>query len=324
MSDRVFEDKPAVREATPLFVGLFGPSGGGKTFSALRLATGIQRITGGDIFAIDTENRRMLHYADKFVFRHMPFSAPFGSLDYLAAVEHCVKKGAKTIIVDSMSHEHEGPGGVLEQHAVETQRLAALWKVSEAKAQIAAWAPPKQARRRMINTLLQINANFVFCFRAKDKLRIVSGKDPIDMGCMPICGEEFFFEMTLSCLLMPMDKGVPTWKSDYPGERAMMKLPGQFETMFGQPKQLDEDTGQRLAEWSAGTVKAEPKPLTTEQVEALVDALDVDSLEKLEAAYHVGREACKKASDKAARDRLRAAYETLKTGLSQSQREATT
>ena len=81
MSDRTFEDKPAVRTATPLLVGLIGPSGSGKTFSALRMATGIQRVSGGEVFVVDTESRRSLHYADKFKFRHVEFHAPFGPLD---------------------------------------------------------------------------------------------------------------------------------------------------------------------------------------------------------------------------------------------------
>src|SRR4029079_18921024 len=114
MTIRSFDDKPAVRERVPLLVGLVGPSGGGKTFSALRLAKGFQRVTGSEVYFIDTEARRALHYADRFQFRHVAFGAPFGPLDYLAAIQHCVAKGAKTIIVDSMSHEHEGPGGVLE------------------------------------------------------------------------------------------------------------------------------------------------------------------------------------------------------------------
>jgi ABC-type dipeptide/oligopeptide/nickel transport system ATPase subunit len=313
-AERIFADKPAVREATPLFVGLYGPSGGGKTFSALRVASGIQRVSGGDIYGIDTESRRMLHYADKFKFRHLQFDAPFGSLDYLAAIEHCVRKGGKTIIVDSMSHEHEGPGGVLEQHEAETKRLAAAWNVREEKAQIPAWAAPKQARRRMINTILQINANFVFCFRAKEKLKIISGKSPQELGFMPIAGEEFFFEMTLSCLLLPMSKGVPKWESEFLGERTMMKLPGQFESMFGQPRQLDEDTGQKLAEWSAGTAK--PSLLTNEQVEALINGLETGTLEELEVAYRAARETCRIAGDKGARDRVKAAYEMHKSALS--------
>jgi hypothetical protein len=266
---REFTDKPAAREATPLLVGLFGPSGGGKTFSALRLATGVRHVVGGEIFGIDTESRRMLHYADKFNFRHVQFDAPFGPLDYLAAVQHCVAHGARTLIVDSASHEHEGPGGVLEQHAEETKRLAAAWKCTEEKAQIAAWAAPKQARRHMINSLLQINANFIFCFRAREKIKPQAGKPPLELGYMPICGEEFFFEMTMSTLLLPGDKGVPRFKSDFPGERLMMKLPGQFEAMFGQPKQLDEEMGQRLAEWAAGLPTHDIAPLLTRYQEAM-------------------------------------------------------
>jgi hypothetical protein len=34
------------------------PSGGGSTFSALRLVTGIQKVAGVDIYLIDTENGR--------------------------------------------------------------------------------------------------------------------------------------------------------------------------------------------------------------------------------------------------------------------------
>ncbi len=156
-STRQFTDKPAVREAVPLLIGLFGPSGGGKSFSALRLATGIQRVSGGKIYAIDTEARRMLHYADKFKFQHVDFKAPFGPLDYLAAVEHCVKQGAKVIIVDSMSHEHEGEGGVLDQHEIGMDG-------KESKS-FGAWKKPKAERQRFINTILQKSINFIFCFR---------------------------------------------------------------------------------------------------------------------------------------------------------------
>src|SRR5690242_13140717 len=105
--DRKFEDTEAVRSPTPLLFGLIGPSGAGKTYSALRLATGMQRVFGGEIFVVDTESRRALHYAKDFKFRHVEFAPPFSPLDYLAAIEHCVTKGAKTIIVDSMSHEHD-------------------------------------------------------------------------------------------------------------------------------------------------------------------------------------------------------------------------
>jgi hypothetical protein len=252
---RTFETTPAVRSQVPLLIGLVSPSGAGKTYSALRLATGIQRVCGGEVFAIDTESRRALHYADKFKFQHTPFGAPFGPLDYLAAVEHCVKLGAKTIILDSISHEHEGPGGVLEMHEAEIDRMMKAWSTTREKVQLGAWAKPKQERRRLINSLLQIPCNFILCFRAKPKLKVERGKEPTELGWMPIAGDEWMFEMTLQCLLMPGAQGIPTWNPDGEGEKKIVKLPEQFKTIFldkfdGKP--LNEDIGQALALWAAG------------------------------------------------------------------------
>lgn len=206
---RAFDDKPAVRGSTPLLFGLIGPSGSGKTYSALRLATGMQRVFGGEILLIDTESRRALHYANLFKFRHVEFRAPFSPDDYLAAIAHCVGKGARTIIVDSMSHEHEGAGGVLEWHASEVERLMAAWRCGEEKVNIPAWNKPKAARRRLINAILQMEANFLFCFRAKDKIKIGNQK-VTQLGSMPIAGEEFVYELTAKSLLLPGANGVPT------------------------------------------------------------------------------------------------------------------
>lgn len=245
--NRVFEDRQATRERVPLMVGLMGPSGSGKTYSALRLATGFQRVSGGDIYMIDTEARRGLHYADRFKFRHLVFGSPFGPLDYLAAIEHCAAKGATTVIVDSMSHEHEGPGGVLEMHEAEVDRMGG----GETN-NFRAWAKPKAERRRMINTILQLPCNFVFCFRAKEKTKPGPDRKLIEQGYMPIAGEEFVFEMTVNALLLPNANGIPTWGSDFRGESQMIKLPEQFRAVLGDNAQLNENIGERLATWAAG------------------------------------------------------------------------
>ena len=139
---RVFVAKPAVRESVPLLIGLMGCSGSGKTFSALRLATGIQRVSGGEIYGIDTEARRMLHYADNFKFKHIQFDAPFGSLDYLAAMRQCVEAGAKVVIVDSMTHEHTGSGGYLETQEKEMTRMAGDDYAKRERVKFAAWILP--------------------------------------------------------------------------------------------------------------------------------------------------------------------------------------
>lgn len=257
---RTFEAKPAKREGVPLLIGLVGPSGGGKTFSALRLATGIQKIAGGDIYGIDTEARRMLHYADRFKFKHIQFDAPFGSLDYLAAIRQCVAAGAGVVIIDSMSHEHEGPGGLLDYHDRELDRLAGDDYAKRERMKMLAWQKPKAARSQMIAGILQLPANFIFNFRAKEKLKVIPGKPPIQQGFMPIAGDELVFEMTVNCLLLPHADGVPTWRSDQIGERMMMKLPEQFREIFREEQPLSEDIGQKLAAWAKGGTEPAAKP----------------------------------------------------------------
>lgn len=306
---RVFEDKPATRDRTPLLVGIVGPSGGGKTYSALRLATGIQRVSPGEIFVVDTEANRSKHYARHtrngkvcgFEFRHVAFGAPFSPLDYLGAIEHCVKQGARTIVVDSLSHEHEGAGGVLEMHDVELARLG-----GEPKHSMRAWQKPKAARQRLINSMLQMECNFILCFRAKEKLRIVPGKDPVPRGFCPIAGQEFVYEMVAKFLLPPGANGVPQFDPEHPDERLMVKLPEQFHDLFREARQLSEDVGEELARWAAGDdapVKLTALELATSYA-ACSDAVTLRGLEASRRALwtkasKAEKEALKSAADAA-------------------------
>lgn len=313
---RTFDDKPAVREKTPLLIGIVSPSGAGKTMSALRLASGIQRVAGGDIGVIDTEARRALHYAHKFKFRHMAFGAPFGPLDYLAAIEHYIKKGVTTIVVDSMSHEHEGPGGVLEMHEKALDKMAGNDYAKRDKMNMLAWAKPKQQRRQLINAILQMQANFIFCFRAKEKIKMVPGKAPVAMGFQAISGDEWIYEMQLKCLLMPGADGVPTWQSDMPGEQQIIKLPEQFRPLFPSRKeQLSEDIGQRLAEWAAGT-GAQPAKSGADLLAEYAACSDPATLGRLEDA----RKSAWSSLSADEKKRVKAASETAKERIENAER----
>lgn len=296
LPNRSFVANDAKREKVPLLVGLMGPSGGGKTYTALRLATGIQSVSGGDIYVIDTESRRALHYADKFKFKHVPFDAPFGSLDYLAALQWCVKQGAGVVIVDSMSHEHEGPGGMKDLQEQILDRMAGTDYKKRERMQMLAWAEPKAKRRALINGILQLNCNFIFCFRAKNTSKPVknpeTGKNEVQQqGFMPIAGDEFVFEQTLNALLLPGAGGVPTWQSDQVGERTMIKLPEQFASLRQRTEPLDEKVGERLAKWAAGDPT--PVPKKSEPAERAFEATDAGTdysadLEKLKALARPG------------------------------------
>lgn len=264
---RQFTVRPAVREQVPILVGLVGPSGSGKTYSALRLASGIQQVTGGDIFMVDTEARRALHYAGegpgKFKFQHIDFGAPFGSLDYLDAIRQCAAAKAGVIVIDSMSHEHEGPGGLIDSHEIELTRMAGQDYAKRERMQMLAWQKPKAARRTLLNGVVQLGVSCIMCFRAGEKTKPIKQSDgktkPVDMGFTAIAGPEFVYEMTMSALLYPRSDGVPTWDSDLPGERVAMKLPGQFREMFTRGQPLSEAHGKLLAEWARGGAPAAPR-----------------------------------------------------------------
>lgn len=265
---REFEDRLAVRKSVPLWTALGGPSGGGKTLGALRLAEGIRRIYGGLIYVIDTEADRALHYAPKdgekanpphsFDFRHLSFHAPFGSLDYLAAVRHCVDKGARVCIVDQWSSEHDGVGGVLEQFEEELERLSKGDEKRADRVKMLAWKRPKMARRKMVNELLQMPVSIIGCFRTKTKLKLKSGENPVPLGYMPITGDELIYEFPLRLLLKAGSDGVPTLAPDEIGEREWVRVPAFCRDIVKSGAQLSEDMGEKLARWAEGGAAPEP------------------------------------------------------------------
>jgi hypothetical protein len=279
---------------------MVGPSGTGKTYSALRLATGMQRVNGGEIYCVDTESNRMLHYAPlpgekadptrgKFAFRHVPFASPYPSLKYLAAIRHCVGKGAKQIIIDSCTHEHTGVGGVLEQHLIEVERLCKENGKSPDQNKMSAWGPAKIGRQRLIDGMLtEFKVSCIFCFRAKEKIKMATKKEKaagaeavIPMGYMALGGEEFIFEMTVKFVLLPGARGIPTWESEFKGEQEMMKIPEQFLHIFERPAPLSEEIGQQMAEWAAGgDVKL---PSEEEFAAGLAAAKSAKSIEEISA-----------------------------------------
>jgi hypothetical protein len=253
--------KPAVREACPLLIGLVGPSGSGKTLSALRLAAGMQKVRGGNIVVIDTEARRALHYADDYRFIHCEFNEPFGSKDYAEVIKAAAKESREgVVIVDSMSHEHEGMGGYLMFHDAECQRLGHGDEKKAEAAQWRAWAKPAAARQLLINTILQIPSAFIFCFRAKEKSAMVknqNGKyDIVTLGWQAIAGDAFVYEQTVRCLLPAGSEGVADWTAEG-REHGVPKCPEALKPIMLNSRQLDERHGEELALWAAGKSKTE-------------------------------------------------------------------
>lgn len=268
---REFIAKPGVRESVPLFVGLVGPSSSGKTYSALRMAKGMDEIMKrpGGIVMIDTENRRGLHYANEFSYSHVQFGAPYASLDYLAAVRYAQSLNPSVIVIDSMSHEHEGPGGMLDMQEKEVDRMAGP-NASYGKRHavgFTAWAKPKLHRRQFLTGLMESEAAIIACFRGQEKTKPMKndkGKmEPTNIGWQAIADANMVFEMAVCALLKPGAKGVPDWNPEMPAERTFVKRPGWAEKLIGADQQLSEDHGRALAEWAKGDV-ARPKSENTD------------------------------------------------------------
>lgn len=246
MSNYTF--RKAIREEVGLIVGLISPSGGGKTFSAMRLASGIVG-KGNRFVVIDTEARRALHYADQFDFDYGELHPPFRPSAYTDAIKAADGAGYKAIVVDSCSHSWAGSGGVLEWQEEELTRMAGDdWKKREA-CKMAAWIKPKTGHKAMVQSLLQVKSNLILCFRAEERIKMEKDRDGkmqiVPIGWQPVCSKELPYELTVSFLLGP----------DKPGYPQPIKLPEQHKAIFPLNSQLCEESGKLISQWAAGGIK---------------------------------------------------------------------
>mgnify|MGYP001559215916 CR=1 FL=1 len=241
--------RPATRENTPLIIGIAGPTKSGKTYSALRLAVGL--ANGGTVAMLNAEGPRGHQYADTFKYVTCDLAPPFRPTAYTEALKAAAAVKPAVLIIDSASHMHDGPGGVLEWHEEELDRIAGNDFKKRERSTWAAWITPKAAENQFIYEMLGVQCPVILCFRAKEKLKIVPGKPPVELGWQPISGERVAFETIFTVLLPPHSKGVPDL------DISDMREP--FDSMVPPGKALDEDLGQRLAAWARGGATAKDR-----------------------------------------------------------------
>ncbi len=246
------------RSNTPLIVGIAGPAKSGKTGSSIELAHGFQEAQGGDIGMADTEAGRGNHYqgADFFSDLHLPaekrrhfkykykeFGAPFTPEKFTQVIDKAVKGGIKHLIVDSMSLLHEGPGGLLDWHEQETERMSKAYGGSPDKHNFPAWAKPKAALQTFRGFYTQQKINLIFCFRAKEKMKPVPGSKPLALGFQPIISDDLIFDMVTCFLLYPGAGGVPNYQAMEAEEKKLITIPEYFKPVF-------TDQKRSLSAWS--------------------------------------------------------------------------
>lgn len=218
------EIKKAKRKETPVLINLYGLSGSGKTYSALRLAKGMLQ-GGGRIGLIDTENGRASHYANDFDFDVIDLNPPFTPERFLEAVKTFENAGYKIVIIDSFSHEWEGSGGCVD--------------IAENKGSkgLAKWSDAKHRHKKMMNQLLYSKCHIIFCTRAKELLEQV-GREIINKGFFPIQEKNFPFEMLVTFYM----------KDQRP---EVKKCPNDLKSLFQVDNDyLTETHGKAILQWS--------------------------------------------------------------------------
>ena len=105
----------ATRKRAKIRALLQGSSGSGKTYSSLLLAHGlIDDWT--KIAVIDSENHSADLYSHLGSYQTLSIEAPFTPEKYIEAIKLCEKSGIEVLIIDSLTHEWDGTGGILDIH----------------------------------------------------------------------------------------------------------------------------------------------------------------------------------------------------------------
>lgn len=232
-----FEVKVAERQGARLLIQLSGVSGSGKTYTALHLALGLAGGDGSKVLLIDTENRRGSLYAnclpDGKKFKVIDFYAPFSPERYCQAIDAAVKAGAEVIVIDSVTHEWEGPGGC--------QEIANATKFPD-------WKRAKKEHKDFMTHMLQSSAHIIACTRAREKTDFTDTKNPVSLGIQPIQEQNFSFEATVS--LMMQDQG---------RRQDVLKCPEELREIMGRGQgYIGVGEGAALRSWVDGGVPVDP------------------------------------------------------------------
>jgi hypothetical protein len=245
--------KKAERKQAKLKIGISGPSGSGKTFSAMLIAKGL----GGRIAVIDTENRSASLYADRFEFDTLELEAPFTTEKYLQAMALAQNEKYDVVIIDSVSHQWAGEGGVLSRKEQVDSRGGNSFTN---------WSKFTPEHTKFLNAIVQHGTHLITTVRSKQDYALTQndkGKaTPQKMGVAPVQREGFEYELTLM-IDMHMDHSAVASKD----------RTGLFDKTIFVP---GEDTGKKLMAWlSTAKVEAAPVPPDNELKKALFESIKI-------------------------------------------------
>ena len=270
----------ASKKKARLRCAIFGPSGAGKTFTALRMATGI----GGRIALIDTEHRTASKYADRFEFDTCDLEQN-DIVNYVEAIGQAAEYDV--LIIDSMSH---GWRALLEEvdRLASTKYRGNTWS---------AWSEGTPKQRGMVEALLSFPGHIIATMRSKTEWtteQTDNGKSrPVRVGLAPDQGKGIEYEFDL--LIEMTTEHVATIIKDRSG-----KFQDQIIT------KPDEKFGKDLAAWLDDG--AEPSPVTNPPPENVTPPTSpvpssVLNKRKLALAKSYGSDLCRQAKNSMFGDR---------------------
>ncbi|MBX7132580.1 MAG: ATP-binding protein [Fimbriimonadaceae bacterium] len=178
-----------------LRMALVGPTGSGKTFTALLFA---RALTDGKILVIDTERSSAGLYADQFNkdgrvdVVELPDFAP---ATYVEAIELAAREGYTAIIIDSLSHAWMGKDGALEQVDKIAKRQGGGGNT------FGAWREVTPMHNNLVDAMLLAPLHVIACMRAKTEYVVETGSNgksaPRKVGLAPVQRDGIEYEFDI-------------------------------------------------------------------------------------------------------------------------------
>jgi hypothetical protein len=296
-----FEIHRATKRRAKLRLGMSGPAGSGKTYSALLIAGGL----GGRIGMIDTEHGSGDLYADLLPegYDVLQLSPPYSPARYVEAIHALEDAGVQTIIIDSLSHAWTGEGGSLDRQGKIADKSGNSWQ---------AWRQVTPEHNALVEALLQSRCHIIATMRAKTEY--VQEKDDRTgksvvrkIGLAPVMRDGIEYEFTTFFEL----------------DVHHMAFAGKDRTRLfdGTIFKPDMDTGRQLLSWLDAGVDAPVKRLMPEEQRAeLLGAIsNANTLDELFKAFSLAYRAATALSDNEALAELTALKNERKAWLEAQQ-----
>ncbi|WP_224487865.1 AAA family ATPase [Robertkochia flava] len=182
----------AKRGNTKLRIGISGASGFGKTYSSLLMAHGLTEDYS-KIAIIDSESNSACLYSQLGEFNVINLAPPYSPEKYIEALHLCENAGLEVIIIDSLSHEWNGPGGCLDIH----EKLGGRFQD---------WAKVTPRHQALLDTILSSSCHVICTTRRKTDYSLdvsQNGKSRVvKHGTKEITRDGFEYELTVNLELI--------------------------------------------------------------------------------------------------------------------------